>query len=90
MHQLHLHLEYLMSCNHYDNQKLLLFPFTSEIFFVINETKLLLPIPVIAKIPRCLETILSKLILASISLFRSKLPIFNHPSFFGLKISSKS
>ena len=48
------------------------------------------PFPVIAKIPKCLETILSKFIFASIVLFRNRLPIFIHPLFFGLKISSRS
>ena len=61
-----------------------------EICFVTSDTRLLFPIPVIAKIPKCLETILSRFIFASTVLFLSKFPIFTHPLFFGLKISSRS
>ena len=51
---------------------------------------MLFPIPVIAKIPKCLETILSRLILTSIVLSLNKFPILTQSSFCGLKIASKS
>jgi hypothetical protein len=65
-------------------------PGISDTAFAINVTTLLLPIPVMARIPRCLVATLFMLILTQTSFCLSNVPTLNHSSFVGLKILSNS
>ena len=65
-------------------------PSSFAICFASRVTKLLFPIPVIARIPRCRETIWLISIRESISGFLRRLPIFTHSVFAGPKICPRS
>ena len=65
-------------------------PLSFAICFVIKDTKLLFPMPVMASMPKCRDTILSRFTLASTVSFRKRLPMLTHPALSGPNISARS